>query len=310
VSSPGPRLAWDVRIRATGGIVGQDRLPPEVRTKALSQLGRSVMEFAFRTFRDRFTRQAGPRGPWPQRSGVSGALAVGLTAIRGIRRVNAARRRQQLPELPLEVTDWRVRLVRRRSSRRYGSRIVVSHATDSTVRLRLRVPRVSDRGGVLSRVGPLLRDRGRLMASLTQPSHSDGIRELAVLGGGSVSVRVGTKVSYAPIHEFGATIPLTKRQRGLLKKAYHLATGDTSWGLRRGKTALVIPPRPFLEMGPSDMQELRKIVESWVQQWIAKQALPGEVANTLGIQFKFDLVDALGLPLTETSRVGGVLTIR
>jgi phage virion morphogenesis protein len=96
--------------------------------------------------------------------------------------------------------------------------------------------------------GRTLVDRGRLSDSITYEA-------------GARSVRVGTNVIYAAIHQFGGTI----RAKGGGRLGFRLADGGF-----RSPSRVSIPARPFL--GIDDEQEGIALTE--IEDWLAERAGP------------------------------------
>jgi phage virion morphogenesis protein len=91
--------------------------------------------------------------------------------------------------------------------------------------------------------GKTLRDTGRLVQSLTFTASSD-------------LVEVGTNVTYAEVHQFGATIT-AKTARGL-----RFRIGD-QWVTKKSVT---IPARPFLGIDDDDRDEIAAITAGWLDR--------------------------------------------
>jgi len=91
----------------------------------------------------------------------------------------------------------------------------------------------------------ILVDTGRLRASLLGgPNHVE--RQVGT------EIVVGTNVSYAGVHERGATIPVTPGVRNALGAKYGV------WVKVGG--VLRVPPRPFLRLSQSGLQEMAQII--------------------------------------------------
>lgn len=96
--------------------------------------------------------------------------------------------------------------------------------------------------------GQILQDSGRLASSITSASDND-------------SAEVGTNVKYAAIHQFGGkTRPHVIRPRN--KKALAFGGRVVKQVNHPGST---IPARPFLQLDPSDENEIIETVENYLQ---------------------------------------------
>ena len=118
-------------------------------------------------------------------------------------------------------------------------------------------------------VANILQDSGLLVGSIAKPSGQHAVREI-----GPDHALVGTNVPYAAAHQFGATIhreaaPMTvrlrkKNGRTLFAKNSHkrVRIVDTV----RKAHDVTIPARPFIGVGPTDIQDMLDAVARHFQK--------------------------------------------
>lgn len=123
-------------------------------------------------------------------------------------------------------------------------------------------------------VANILQDSGLLVGSIARPSGQGSVRKI-----GPDHALVGTNVPYAAIHQLGGTIhreaaPMTVRLR---KK-----NGRTLFAAAKHKRVrivdtvhkaynITIPARPFIGVGPTDIQDMLNIITRHLQQAVGQK---------------------------------------
>lgn len=123
-------------------------------------------------------------------------------------------------------------------------------------------------------IANILQDSGLLVGSIARPSGQGAVREI-----GPDHALVGTNVPYAAIHQLGGTIhreaaPMTVRLR---KK-----NGRTLFAAAKHKRVrivdtvhkaynIMIPARPFIGVGPTDIQDMLDTITRHLQQAVGQK---------------------------------------
>lgn len=108
-------------------------------------------------------------------------------------------------------------------------------------------------------IANMLQDGGWLVGSIARPSGPGAVREI-----GPDHALVGTDVPYAAIHQFGGTIkraaaPMTVRLRkknGRIQFAKNKHKRVRIVDTVRKAYTITIPARPFIGVGPTDIQDM------------------------------------------------------
>lgn len=108
----------------------------------------------------------------------------------------------------------------------------------------------------------ILRERGRLKGSISFQLEEGG-------------VRIGSPVAYAAIHQFGGTIERLARQGSIFRRQNKDGSFGRRFAKRKNKTSvatavsigahqITIPARPFLGVGPGDVDDILRLAEQWL----------------------------------------------
>lgn len=103
--------------------------------------------------------------------------------------------------------------------------------------------------------GQTLRDKGRLLDSITYEAAED-------------SLRIGTNVKYARIHQFGGIIP-----GGIIRATRSKALrwlgpdGKPRFAKSVNRPAITIPARPFLVVQDEDVEEIKSIIREYLMSF-------------------------------------------
>lgn len=100
----------------------------------------------------------------------------------------------------------------------------------------------------------------------SKPLANTGRLRASLLGGaghvrraGRMELEIGTNLPYAAVHQYGATIRVTRRMQGYL----YAVSGV--WVAAR---ELKIPPRPFLVVSKTALNRVRTAVEAYLAQFL------------------------------------------